>query len=142
MDCNDFNYIDLGSGTGASAIHLVQKHSARISKATCLNLCKEQNDMAIDTAAEMDMSDRINVVEASFEEIPFEENTYDLAFSQDAFIHAWTKKKVYAEAYRVTKPGGAFVFCDVMCGDDPDLTVQEFAKFAVKEDNFLFGTWG
>ncbi|KAK1739142.1 formate dehydrogenase [Skeletonema marinoi] len=130
MDSNDVNYIDLGSGTGASAIHLVQKHSATISKATCLNLCKEQNDMAIDTAAEMDMTDRIDVVEASFEEIPFKENQYDLAFSQDAFIHALTKKKVYAEAYRVTKPGGAFVFCDLMCGDNPDLTVQELAQFA------------
>ena len=86
--------------------------------------------MAIDTAAEMDMTDRIDVVEASFEEIPFKENQYDLAFSQYAFIHALTKKKVYAEAYRVTKPGGAFVFCDLMCGDNPDLTVQELAQFA------------
>ena len=129
-DSNDVQYIDLGSGTGASAIHLLQKHSATISKATCVNLCKEQNDMAIDTAAEMEMSDRLDVVEASFEEIPFMENSYDLAFSQDAFIHALTKRVVYAEAYRVTKPGGAFVFCDLMCGDNPDLTVQELAQFA------------
>jgi phosphoglycerate dehydrogenase-like enzyme len=130
MDCNDFSYIDLGSGTGASAIHLIQAHKETIAKATCLNLCKEQNDMAIDTADEMEIRDRIDVVEASFEDIPFESNHYDLAFSQDAFIHAYSKKTCYAEAYRVTKPGGAFVFCDLMCGDDPDLTVQELAQFA------------
>lgn len=49
-----------------------------------------------------------------------------------AFIHAVSKSKAYSEAYRVTKPGGAFVFCDLVCGNDPDLTVQELAQFAEK----------
>lgn len=71
-------------------------------------------------------------MEASFDETPCPSNHYDMAFSQDAFIHAVSKEKVYAEAYRVTKPGGAFVFCDLVCGNDPDLTVQELAAFAEK----------
>ena len=55
-----------------------------------------------------------------------------MAFSQDAFIHAVSKEKAFTKAYCVTKPGGAFVFCDLVCGNDPDLTVQELAQFAEK----------
>ena len=118
----------------ASAIHLTEKHSLTIAEATCVNLCPEQNVTANERAAEQNLSDKINVVEASFDETPCPSNHYDLAFSQDAFIHAVSKEKVYvyAEAYRVTKPGGAFVFCDLVCGNDPDLTVQELAAFAEK----------
>ena len=162
-ECNDFRYVDLGSGTGgtydcccrvqgcimwvaylilqislsisnvtASAIHLAEKHSLTIASATCINLCHEQNVTASERAAEQNLTSKINVVECSFDETPCPSNHYDLAFSQDAFIHAISKEKVYAEAYRVTKPGGAFVFCDLVCGNDPDLTVQELANFATK----------
>ena len=116
----------------ASAIHLAQKHNLTIESATCINLCHDQNVTASERAAEQNLSDKINVVEASFDETPCPSNHYDMAFSQDAFIHAVSKEKVYAEAYRVTKPGGAFVFCDLVCGNDPDLTVQELAAFAEK----------
>ncbi|KAL3793399.1 hypothetical protein HJC23_001847 [Cyclotella cryptica] len=131
-ESNDFRYIDLGSGTGASAIHLTAKHSLTIAKATCVNLCHEQNITARERAAERNLTDKIDVVESSFDETHCESNHYDLAFSQDAFIHALSKEMAYAEAYRITKPGGAFVFCDLVCGDNPDLTVQELAKFAEK----------
>ena len=116
----------------ASAIHLAEKHSLTIAKATCVNLCHDQNITAVERAAEMNLSDKVEVVEASFDETPCPSNHYDLAFSQDAFIHAISKSQAYAEAYRVTKPGGAFVFCDLVCGNDPDLTVQELAQFAEK----------
>lgn len=118
--------------TAASAIHLTEKHNLQISKATCVNLCHEQNIVANDRVSELGLSDKIDVVDSSFDETPCPSNHYDLAFSQDAFIHAISKEKAYAEAYRVTKPGGAFVFCDLVCGNDPDLTVQELAQFAEK----------
>jgi len=131
-ESNDLRYVDLGSGTGASAIHLAEKHNLTISQATCINLCHDQNITAKERTAELDLADKIDVVEASFEETPCASNHYDLSFSQDAFIHAISKEKAYAEAYRITKPGGAFVFCDLVCGSDPDLTVQELASFAEK----------
>ena len=129
---SDFTYVDLGSGTGASAIHLSERHSLTISKATCINLCHDQNIIAMERAAERNLSDIIEIVESSFDETPCESNHYDIAFSHDAFIHAVSKEKAYKEAYRITKPGGAFVFCDLVCGDNPDLTVQELAQFAEK----------
>lgn len=105
-DANDLSYVDLGSGTGgkltvtlcaccshcpkshffvilASAIHLTEKHSLQISKATCVNLCHEQNIVAKNRISELDLSGKIDVVDASFDETPCPSNHYDLAFSQD-----------------------------------------------------------
>ena len=131
-EANDFRYVDLGSGSGASAIYLAEKHSQTIAEATIVNICHEQNITARDRAAERNLTDRISIVEASFDNTPCPSNHFDLAFSQDAFIHSISKRQTYAEAYRITKPGGAFVFCDLMCGDNPDLTVLELAQFAEK----------
>lgn len=123
------SYVDLGSGTGAAALRLCQKHTS-ISKATCLNLCDEQNALATKCAADLGLEDRITVVTGTYEEAPFEENSFDVSFSQDAFVHAFSKSKTFTEALRVTKAGGAFVFCDLMCGSGEGVSDEELATFA------------
>lgn len=125
----DFKYVDLGSGTGAAGLRLVKMHPY-IKEATCLNLCDEQNARARKNAADAGVSERINVVTGTYEEAPFEANQFDACFSQDAFVHAFSKAKTFSEALRITKAGGAFIFCDLMCGDGPGVSDEELATFA------------
>jgi len=73
------SYVDLGSGTGAAALRLCQKHDS-IEKATCLNLCDEQNALATKRAEEEGLSERITVVGGTYEEAPFEVDSFDVAF--------------------------------------------------------------
>ena len=106
-EAKDFKYVDLGSGTGAAAFH----------QAACLNLCQEQNALAKRRAADLNLSECIRVKTGTYEDANmFQENEFDLAFSQDAFVHAFSKTKAYTEALRIVKPSGALVFCDLMCG--------------------------
>lgn len=126
---NDFTYVDLGSGTGAAALRLVE-HNPFILQATCLNICHAQNMKAMQKAKESGLQNRLEIVDGSFEDVPTPDNCFDLVFSQDAFIHAVSKKKTFSEAYRVVKPGGAMVFCDLMNGDDPDLSIEEHSHFS------------
>lgn len=126
---NDFIYVDLGSGTGAAAIRLCE-HNPFILQATCLNLCHAQNMKALQRAKEASVQNRLEIVDGSFEDVPTPDNSFDLAFSQDAFIHALSKKKTYTEAYRIVKPGGALVFCDLMNGTDPDVSIEEQSSFS------------
>lgn len=123
------SYVDLGSGTGAAALRLCEKHGS-ISKATCLNLCDEQNALATSRAADLGLSERVSVVTGTYEECPFDADSFDVAFSQDAFVHAFSKAKTFGEALRVTKPGGVFVFCDLMCGSGEGVTDEELKTFA------------
>jgi len=124
---SNVKYVDLGSGTGAAALRICQQH-AWVSQAVCLNMCHAQNSFAARRVAECQLQDRVTVQDGSFEDAPFDDGAFDLVFSQDAFIHAYSKAKTYAEAYRIAKPGGAFVFCDLMKGPASD--VIEFDRFA------------
>lgn len=134
-DQPDFSYVDLGSGVAASAISIAERYP-QVARAACLNLCHAQNIAASESIQANDsLLGRVEIVEGTFEDSPFPDATFDLAFSQDAFIHAVSKKKTYQEAYRVTKAGGAFCFCDLMAGDEPDFTAEEEVKFT--ETNVL-----
>ena len=124
------SYVDLGSGTGAAALRLVQKHPNTIAKATCLNLCDEQNALATKEATTANISDRMSVVTGTYEKCPFEDNSFDISFSQDAFVHAFSKKGTFMEALRITKPQGIFIFCDLMCGSGEGVSDEELATFA------------
>ena len=128
---NDFSYVDLGSGTGAAALRLAGNH-AFIAQAACLNLCQEQNVLASQRAKDMGLAERIRVETGTYEDCSgvFRENEFDVAFSQDAFVHAFSKAKAYSEALRIVKPGGALIFCDLMCGDGPGVSEEELATFA------------
>ena len=123
------SYVDLGSGTGAAALRLCQKHES-IEKATCLNLCDEQNTLATKCATDLGLSERMTVVTGTYEEAPFEADSFDIAFSQDAFVHAFSKAKTFGEALRITKAGGVFIFCDLMCGSGEGVSEEELATFA------------
>ena len=70
------------------------------------------------------------MVTGTYEDAPLEDNTYDACFSQDAFVHAFEKKQAFREAFRITKPGGAFVWCDLMCGAGEGVSDEELQTFA------------
>lgn len=129
VEANDFTYVDLGSGTGAAAIRLCKQNEG-ILQATLVNICHAQNMKAMQRAKQVGLQNRLEIVDGSFEDVPTPSASFDLAFSQDAFIHAVSKKKTFMEAYRVVKPGGALVICDLMKGNEPDLCPQEQNQFS------------
>lgn len=125
----DIKYVDLGSGSGGAAVRLLSTKPV-IAKATCVNLCDDQNAQALKDAASKGVKDRIEVHTSSYDEAPLPDNTFDIAFSQDAYVHSFSKEKSYGEALRIVKPGGVFVLCDLMCGDGPDVSDDELLTFA------------
>ena len=56
----------------------------------------------------------ITVVEGNFEDIPFPENSFDVAWSQDAIVHSADRKLVVQEVVRVLNDKGEFIFTDLM----------------------------
>ncbi|PWG74813.1 SAM-dependent methyltransferase, partial [Enterococcus hirae] len=71
------------------------------------------------------LSDRITVRHGVFEDVPAEDASFDVVWSQDAFLHSDQLAKVIAEAFRVLKPGGHLIFTDPMQADDvPDGVLQ------------------
>ena len=60
-------------------------------------------------------------------ELPYEDNTFDVVWGEDAWCYVDDKEKVIAEAMRVLKPGGTLAFTDWIEGP-AGLTDEEAMK--------------
>ncbi len=107
--------LDLGAGYGGAARYLASTYGCYV---TCLNLSETQNARNRQLTEEAGLSDRIEVVHASFEDVPRADKSYDLIWSQDAILHSSRRERTLVEATRVLRRGGGLVFTDPMQADD------------------------
>jgi len=111
----DSKILDIGAGYGGAMRRIVQKVGC---EATCLNISETQNDTNRHRNHAAGLTDKVKVVHGVFEDIPEEEATFDVVWSQDAILHSDQREKVLKEVARVLKPGGHFIFTDPMQADD------------------------
>ena len=119
--------LDLGAGFGGTARYLVKRYGCRV---TALNISEAENERNRRMNREQGVADRIEVVDGSFEELPFEDERFDVVWSQDAFLHSSDRAGVLREASRVLASDGEFVFTDPMMADDcpPDVLAPIFER--------------
>ncbi|WP_243722577.1 class I SAM-dependent methyltransferase [Actinomadura sp. 7K507] len=110
----DSQVIDLGAGYGGSARELARTYGCKV---TCLNLSEVENDRNRAMNEEQGLAHLIDVVDGSFESLPFNDNTFNVVWSQDALLHGGDRIRALEEIARVLKPGGDFVFTDPMAAD-------------------------
>src|SRR5918997_1613920 len=103
--------LDLGAGYGGAARYLARTHRCRV---TCLNLSEVENQRNRRINAEQGLEELIEVVDGSFEDVPFQDNAFDLVWSQDSLLHSGDRARVLEEAVRVLRPGGQMIFTDPM----------------------------
>ena len=111
----DTTLLDVGAGYGGAARTLARSSGCAV---VALNLSEVENQRNREKNRAVGLSDSIEVVDASFEEIPFEDHTFDVVWSQDAMLHSGRRSQVLAEVARVLRPGGQFVFTDPMRTDN------------------------
>ncbi|MCK4743389.1 MAG: methyltransferase domain-containing protein [Sulfuriflexus sp.] len=103
--------LDIGSGMGGPARYLAKQHGCFVD---CANISARQNE-ANRTACEQEgLSDKVSVYDTSFENLPFDDSCYDVVWAQDCIVHSGRRERVVSEAARVLKPGGHFLFTDLM----------------------------
>src|SRR5699024_91508 len=106
--------VDFGSGYCGAARYLQAELNTQI---LAVNLSGEQNRRAEQLNQLAGTAEKITVVDASYNNVPAEDDTADLVWSQDAFLHAERRDLPMAEAARILKPGGEFLFTDPMAAD-------------------------
>ena len=114
--------LDLGSGYGGAARYLAKHFSCAV---TCLNLSEVENERNRQLNEDAGLSEKIKVLDGSFESIPTESESFDFVWSQDAILHSGNRQLVFHEVDRVLRPGHQFVMTDPMKADEcPDGVLQ------------------
>jgi sarcosine/dimethylglycine N-methyltransferase len=107
--------LDIGAGYGGPARYLAETFGCKV---TALNLSEKENERDREINRQRGLTNKIEVVDGSFEAIPAADASFDVVWSQDAILHSGNREKVLQEVARVLKPGGQFIFTDPMQADD------------------------
>ena len=111
----DSKVIDVGAGFGGSARYLAKTYGCEI---VALNLSEAENERDRQKNKEQGLDHLVTVVDGAFEDLPYDNETFDIVWCQDSFLHSADRGKVIEEVARVLKPGGEFIFTDPMQADD------------------------
>jgi len=111
----DAKVIDLGAGYGGSARYLAQTFGCHV---TCLNISEAQNARNVKLNKEQGLDHLIDVQHGTFEDVPDPDESFDVVWSQDSFLHSDRRRQCIEETWRILKPGGQLIFTDPMQADD------------------------
>ncbi|EFG04368.1 methyltransferase domain-containing protein [Streptomyces clavuligerus] len=104
----DQHVLDIGCGTGRSALRLSQQRGAKV---TGVAISKVQIEHANRLAETHDLSDRLVFEHADAMHLPYEDESFDSAWAIESLCHM-DRAKALREAYRVLRPGGDFLLLE------------------------------
>ena len=108
--------LDIGCGSGAITLALALDHGA--ADVTGIDVEAPVCEAARKRADAAGAADRITIRQVEPGPLNFEDQTFDVVFSKDAMIHIADKNALFAEVFRVLKPGGWFAASDWLIAHD------------------------
>jgi len=104
--------LEIGCGTGGCALLIAETLGSRI---TGIDLNAEGIEAATGLAAAKGLDSLANFEQCDVSRpLPFPDNTWDAAFSNDAMCHIAGRLGALKEVRRVLKPGGKYLYSDAL----------------------------
>ena len=105
--------LDVGSGIGGPSRYLASKFGCRVQG---LDLTPEFCRVAGMLAERTGLAGKVEYRQGNALAIPFADDSFDIAWSQNVAMNIEDRPRLYAEIRRVLKPGGRYAFSDVLAG--------------------------
>jgi ubiquinone/menaquinone biosynthesis C-methylase UbiE len=102
--------LDVGTGTGSVAIGFAEGIPG--VEVVGLDLSEVVLELARDNARQSEVPSRISFEKGDAEDMPFEDDTFDLVISSDTLHLIKDPVKTFNEIHRVLKPQGRFLVSD------------------------------
>ena len=108
--------LDIGCGSGGITLHIVDGTMPRHHRLRCRKARHRSGARRADKRGLV--ASRVSFVQAAPGRLPFEDGSFDVVFSKDAMVHIPDKDALFAEIFRVLRPGGVFAASDWLIGHD------------------------
>lgn len=109
--------IDMGSGLGGPSRYLARTFGCTV---TGIDLTDEFVVTARELTRRCGLVDRVQFHQGSVLDVPFDDASFDLAWSQNVAMNIADRARWYAEIRRVLKPNGRLALQDVAMGEAGD----------------------
>lgn len=130
--------LDIGSGIGGPARWMAAHFGCHV---TGIDLTRAFCDAAEVLTRACGMSDQVRIVHGSATDLPFPDQSFDRAYSQNVLMNIADKRRFYQQAFRVLRPGGLFAVDQAALGPNgppsypqPWATVTEASFLAAPEE--------
>ncbi|MEK1890508.1 MAG: class I SAM-dependent methyltransferase [Phyllobacterium sp.] len=115
----NMHLLDVGCGIGGPARYLAETYECRV---TGVDVTDEFIDVAWALTDRCGLDDRIEFHQASALALPFDDGSFDAAYMIHVGMNIEDKHTLFAEVWRVLKPGARFAVYDIMRLRDASLT--------------------
>lgn len=107
--------LDLGCGYGSTGRYLAANYGCTVVGQTISN---EELKIAQQRGKESEVSHLLTFEWGDFHNIEYPDASFEVVWSQEAFLHGADKDKILGECFRVLKPGGTLIFSDILVRRD------------------------
>lgn len=135
LDLRGLAVLDFGCGSGGIALHIAGAHGA--GSVVGVDVEGTVVARARERAARHPAGERATFRQVEPGPLPFPDGSFDLVFSKDAMIHVADKDALFADLFRVLRPGGVLAASDWLIGHDgpPSPAMQAY----VEQEGLSFG---
>ena len=124
------NILDNGCGSGAQTIVLASQLNGKVTAVDLFPVFLKALDKR---AADHGLTDKIIPLKASMDDLPFEENSFDIIWSEGAIYHMGFEKGI-REWYKFLKPGGYLAVSEVTwITNNRPVELEEFWRIEYQE---------
>lgn len=121
--------LDLGSGAGLDCF-FAAKQVGETGRVIGVDMTPEMIERARSSAKRMNITN-VEFRQGYIEDLPVESNSVDVVISNCVINLSSDKSKVFAEAFRVLRPGGKFAVSDIVTdGPLPEAVKQSLSAWA------------
>jgi ubiquinone/menaquinone biosynthesis C-methylase UbiE len=145
--------LDVGCGLGGTARYLAESFGCTVHG---IDLTDEYIAVGKELTERVGLKELVHLRQASALELPFEDETFDVIWTEHVQMNIEDKARFYSEIARVLKKGGRFVFHDIFqgAGDAPFypvpwaetsslsfLATENDARGLIKSTGLQMGEW-
>jgi ubiquinone/menaquinone biosynthesis C-methylase UbiE len=131
---NGLRVLDVGCGLGGPCRMLADEHNCIT---TGIDLSTEYIRTAKELSKLVRLDDKTTFIQGDATNLPFEDNSFDVVWTQHVQMNIPDKQKFYSEINRVLKVGGSFLYYDILRKDEGEVSYP-MPWASAPELSFLF----